>query len=92
MEKLKLQNLTLPKINPGSSFERTMMGWSSRCYIPSFVESGPPVPKKIFLRVFTIYVHGGHLGHVNSIMSSNFHFLVPESFLTKFGSELHSSF
>ena len=21
-----------------------------------------------FLRVFTIYVHGGHLGHVNSIM------------------------
>ena len=35
---------------------------------------------------------GGHLGHVTSIMSSNFHFLVLESFLTKFGSELHSSF
>ena len=28
-----------------------MMGWSSRCYIPSFLEIGPPVPeKKIFER------------------------------------------
>ena len=33
-----------------------------------------------FLRGFTIYGHGGHLGHVTSIMSSDFHFLVPESF------------
>ena len=33
------------------------------------------------LRVFTIYVRGGHLGHVTSILSSDFHFLVPESFL-----------
>ena len=31
---------------------------------------------------FTIYGHGGHLGHVTGIMSSNFHFLVPESFHT----------
>ena len=38
-----------------------------------------------FWRVFTIYGHGGHLGHVTSIMSSNFQFLVPESFHTKFG-------
>ena len=30
-----------------------------------------------FLRVFTIYESGGHLGHVTSIMSSDFHFLVP---------------
>ena len=29
---------------------------------------------------------------VTSIMSSDFHFLVPESFHTKFGSDLHSSF
>ena len=34
---------------------------------------------------FTIYGHGGHLGHVTSIMSSDFHFLVLESFHTKFG-------
>ena len=45
-----------------------------------------------FLRVFTIYGHGGHLGHVTSNMSSDFHFLVPESFHTKFGSDRHSIF
>ena len=45
-----------------------------------------------FWRIFTIYGHGGHLGHVTSIMSSDFHFLVPESFHTKFGSDRHSSF
>ena len=33
-----------------------------------------------FLRGFTIYGRGGHLGHVTCIMSSDFHFLVPESF------------
>ena len=45
-----------------------------------------------FLSVFTIYGRGGHLGHVPSIMSSDFHFLVPESFLTKFSSDRYSSF
>ena len=44
------------------------------------------------IRVFTIYGRGGHLGHVTSIMSSDFHFLVPESFHTKFSSDRHSSF
>ena len=39
-----------------------------------------------------IYGRGGHLGHVTSIMLINFHFLVPESFHTKFGSEWLSSF
>ena len=45
-----------------------------------------------FLKVFTIYGHGGHLGHVTSIMSSDFHFLVPENFHKKFGVDRHSSF
>ena len=45
-----------------------------------------------FLRVFTIYGPGGHLGHVTSIMSSDFHFHVPESFHKKFGLDWHSSF
>ena len=36
-----------------------------------------------FLRVLTIYGPGGHLGHVTSIISSDFHFLVPESLHTK---------
>ena len=51
-----------------------------------------PAGEEDFLRVFTIYGRGGHLGHVTSIMSSDFHFLVPESFNTKFGSDQHSSF
>ena len=40
-----------------------------------------------FQRVFTIYGHGGHLGHVTSIISSDFYFLIPEIFHTKFGSD-----
>ena len=37
-----------------------------------------------FLRVFVIYGRGSHLGHVTSIMSSDFHFLVPERLHTKY--------
>ena len=36
-----------------------------------------------FLKGFTIYGRGGHLGHVTSNMSSDFYFLVPESLHTK---------
>ena len=39
-----------------------------------------------FFKVFTIYGHGGHLGYVTSITLKKFHFLVPESFHTKFSS------
>ena len=45
-----------------------------------------------FFKVSNIYGHGGHLCHVTSITLTNFHFLVPESFHTKFSSEWHSSF
>ena len=45
-----------------------------------------------FQRIFTIYGRVGHLGHMTSIMLSDFHFLVPESFHMKFGSDRHSSF
>ena len=45
-----------------------------------------------FLRFFTIYGHGSHLGHVTSITIKKIHFLVPEIFHTKFSSERHSSF
>ena len=68
-----------------------MMGWSPRCYIPSFVEIGPPVPEKIF-EGFLPYMGVAAIGHVTSIMSSDFHFLVPESFHTKFGSDRHSNY
>ena len=38
-----------------------------------------------FLRVFTIYGHGGHLGHMTNIISTDFIFHVPKSLHTKFG-------
>ena len=34
-----------------------------------------------FSRVFTIYVHGGHLSHVTSIISKNFNFHVPKAYI-----------
>ena len=74
-----------------SSFEQAIMGRSPKCYIPSLMEIGPPVPEKTILKVFTIYGRGGHLSHVTSIMASKFHFLVPESCHTKFDSDRHSS-
>ena len=57
-----------------------------------FRENRPAGSGEDFLRVFTIYGHGGHLGHVIRIMLINFHFLVSESFHTKFSSEWPSSF
>ena len=70
-----------------------MMGWRPQCYIPSFMKIGLPVlEKKIFKGFNTIYGHGGHLGLVTRIMLINFHFLVHESFHTKFSSEWPSSF
>ena len=44
----------------------------------SFNEIGLPVPEKIFKGFLTICGHGGHLGHGTSIMSSDFHFFLPE--------------
>ena len=38
--------------------------------------------KEDFRRVLTIYGCGGHLGHVIRIMSSDFHFLLPEGYTT----------
>ena len=38
-----------------------------------------------FKRVFTIYGHGGHLGHVTRIISTNFHFHVSKRLHTKVG-------
>ena len=45
-----------------------------------------------FCRVFNIYGHGGHLGHVTSIILSEFHSLLPKNFHKKFGSDRHRSF
>ena len=48
--------------------------------------------EEAFSRVFTIYGHGSHLGQVTSIISSDLHFLVPESFHKIFGSDRQRSF
>ena len=40
----------------------------------------PPIPEKKSFKGFTICGRGGHFGHVTSIMSSDFYFLVPGSF------------
>ena len=52
----------------------------------------PSSGEEDFLRFFTIYGRGSHLGHVTSIMSSDFHCFVTESFHTKFSSDRHISF
>ena len=57
-----------------------------------FCGNRPASSGEDILPVFTIYGHGSHLGHVTSIMSSDFHFLVSESFHKKFGSDRQSSF
>ena len=44
------------KVNPGSSFEQTMMGRSHQCYIPSFMEIGPPVREKKIFEGFLPYM------------------------------------
>ena len=62
-----------------------MMGRSSQFYIPSFMEISLPVPEKKSFEGFIINGHGGHLGHMNSMISTNFHFNVTKSLLTKFG-------
>ena len=41
--------------------------------------------KKIFEGIFAIQGHGGHIGHVTSIISTYFHFLVPKRLHTRFG-------
>ena len=44
------------KVISGSSFAQLLMGWSPRCYIPSFVEIGPPVLEKNIFEWFLPYM------------------------------------
>ena len=66
-------------LSPDATYQ---VSWKSACRFR----------RRRFSKVFTIYGRGDHLGHVTKIMSSDLHYLVPENLLTKFGSELHSSF
>ena len=47
---------------------------------------------EIFLRVFTIYGHGGHLGHMTQIIWTNFYSPIPLRLDMKFGFDWPSSF
>ena len=66
-----------------------MMGLHPRCYIPSFVEIGPLVLEK---KIFAIYSHGGHLGHVTLIIYINFRSPFLRMLHMKFGFDWPSSF
>ena len=80
------------KVTPGSSFEQTMMGWSPRCFIPSFVKINLPVVEKIFEGFLTIYGRGGHLGHVTHMPRTNFRSPYPRRLQIKFGFDLGKRF
>ena len=40
-----------------------------------------------FFKVFTIFGHGSHVGHVTQLICINFHSYSPSSFHMKFGSK-----
>ena len=40
-----------------------------------------------FFKVFTIYGHGGHVGHGTQLICINFHSFSPSSFQMNFGSK-----
>ena len=65
-----------------------MMGWSLRCYIPSFVEIGPPVLEKIFEGFLPYMGRGGHLGHGNPHAANKLSLPLP----IKFGFDWPSGF
>ena len=69
-----------------------MMGRSPGLYIPSFVEIGSPVLEKKIFEAFTIYGHGGHLGHVTWTICANFGSPFPKRLRIKFGFNWPSGF
>ena len=68
-----------------------MMGWSPQCYIPSFVDIGPPVPEKKIVEGFYHRGRGGHLGHVTQMPRTNFRFPYSRRLHIKFGFDRASS-
>ena len=58
-----------------------MIGWSPRCYHTKFRGNRTAGSGEDFKTDFTIYGYGGHLGHVTSIMSSDFISLYLKAFI-----------
>ena len=48
--------------------------------------------EKDFFKVFTIYGHGSHVGHVTKLICINFHSYSPISFHMNFGSKSPNCF
>ena len=86
IEKPKLPNLTLTLNSSrslhGHHLKKNYDGLESLMLHTKFRENRHAGSGEDFRRVFTIYGHGGQLGHVTSIMLISFHFLVPKSFHT----------
>ena len=57
-----------------------------------FCENHPAGSGEDFLRVFTIYGHGGHLGHVTQVPQTNFRSPYQRRLHIKFGIDWPSSF
>ena len=96
-----LGDSTVPLFTQRSSFAQTTLGWSPRCYIPSFAEIGLPVLEKkifecffffFFFFFFFIYGRGGHLGYVTQISRSNFCSPYPWKLHIKFGFDWPNGF
>ena len=57
-----------------------------------FCENLPAGSGEDFLRVFTIYGRGGHLGHVTHMLRTNIRSPYPRRLHIKFGSDWPSTF
>ena len=57
-----------------------------------FRENRPAGSGEDFLRVFTIYERGGHLGHVTQVPQTNFCSPYPRRLHMKFGFDRESAF
>ena len=57
-----------------------------------FCENLPASSREDFLRVFTIYGRGGHLGHVTQMPHTKFRSPYPRRLHIKFGFDWPSSF
>ena len=68
------------------------MGQGPLCYIPKFMEISPLVPKKKIFKAFYHIWAWKPSDHVNNIILTYFHFLVPKSLHTKFGQKRSSGF
>ena len=80
-------------VTPGSSFEQAMMGWSPRCYIPSFVKIGQPVLEEKVFEGFLPYMGVAAIyGHVTQMPRTNFRSLYPRRLHIKFGFDWGSGF